>query len=283
MASFSAIEVLPRVENKLVDLSSWDHKPYGVVSLLDMLRFAAEKFYKLSEELSRITGVEGLPPLIGGEGTPMSETAKLVRELGLQSASDQMERILTPGTNIKPDDLFADLQRRVHDDLKRRVLYIVESDRTQFCEPKWMSGSEMSLKFPTAFRELQSAGRSYAFGEGPASAFHSMRALEVGLGVLASKFGIDFQHTNWQPAIEEIESKIRDIGKNQIKTQKIRDDEKFFGGLARHFIFLKDGWRNHVMHVRETYTDREARQMLDHVTDLLTDMSTQLAEQTSPV
>ncbi|MCU1331135.1 MAG: hypothetical protein JWM08_127 [Candidatus Angelobacter sp.] len=104
-----------------------------------------------------------------------------------------------------------------------------------------------------------------------------MRALEVALGVLATRFGVDFENTNWHPVIEEIESKIRDISK-QPKTDQRLEDEKFFGGLGRHFMFLKNGWRNHVMHVRENYTDREARQMLDHVTDLIMDMSLHLSE-----
>jgi hypothetical protein len=247
-----------------------------------MLRFAGEKFYKLSEELSRVVldGNQPQPPL-GSAGTPLGEIAKLVDELGLESSRDQVVRIhTTPNeklTTADLDGLFADLQRRIHDDLKRKILYCIESDRNQFCDPKWLSDSDIAPKFPTAFRELQSAGRLYAFGEGPASAFHSMRALEVALGVLATHFGVSFDHTNWHPVIEEIESKIRDISRAQ-KSQQRLDDEKFFGGLGRHFMFLKNGWRNHVMHVRESYTDREARQMLDHVTDLLTEMTKQLSE-----
>ena len=287
MATLSLKPPLSSIRPKLlINLHSWDHKPYGVVSLLDMLRFAAERFYRLSEELSRVClSVEDGSPkgtLIGGEDTPMSEIGRLVLELGLPSSSDQMarwEHALTKESTTSADlvDIFSDLQRRIHDDLKRRVMYCVESDRTQFCDPKWLSVSTIASKFPTALKELQSAGRCYAFGEGPASAFHSMRALEIGLGVLATRFGVNFDHVNWHPVIEEIESKIRDISRAP-KSQQRLDDEKFFGGLGRHFMFLKNGWRNHVMHVRENYTDREARQMLDHVTDVLTEMSAQLAE-----
>jgi len=250
---------------------SWN----GVVSLFDMLRFAAEKFYKLSEELGRASfkSTKMPPILIGGPGTPVGEIKLLTLELGLNSANDQVTRILeSVNEDVDIDSYFADLQRRIHDDLKRKMMYCVESDRTQFCDPQWLSTSVIASKFPTAFKELQSAGRSYAFGEGPASAFHSMRALEVGLGVIAARFGVGFDHANWHPIIEEIESKIRDISKAP-KSQQRLDDEKFFGGLGRHFMFLKNGWRNHVMHIRENYTDREARQMLDHVTDLLTEMS----------
>jgi len=271
----------------VVELGSWEHKPHGLVSLLDMLRFAAERFYKLSEELSRacLPIVNGkLPkPLIQGANVSMEEIGRLCLELGLQSACDQVKRWeyeVTRDEDLATVDLeilFADLQRRIHDDLKRRMMYCVESDRAPFCDPNWLATSAIASKFPTALKELQSAGRCYAFGEGPASAFHSMRALEVGLQVLATRFGVDFQHINWHPVIEEIESAIRDISKAS-KSQQRLDDEKFFGGLGRHFMFLKNGWRNHVMHVRENYTDREARQMLDHVTDLLTEMSLQLAE-----
>ena len=255
----------------------------GVVSLLDMLPFAADKLYRLSEDLSRIIG-EDRPSLIGGDQWVLGEIRDTLEKMGMLSARDQVIRIVEEGGHNRIvgreqfDALIAELHRRIHDDLKRKMMYCVESDRAAFCNSEWLSGSPIETKFPTAMRELRASARLYAFGEGPASAFHSMRALEVALNVLADKFGVDFQHTNWHPVIEGIESKIRDIGKNQTKTQQIRDDEKFFGGLGRHFMFLKNGWRNHVMHVRESYTDREARQMLDHVTDLLTDMSAQLSE-----
>jgi hypothetical protein len=254
---------------------------HGVVSLLDMLRFAAERFYKLSEELSRVSqDVAHLRPLVlGGAGTPLSDVKDLTLELGLDSAYDQILRIYAtlPKEQGIIERLFADLHRRVHDDLKRKLVYCVEAERNKFCDPQWLVESPIFKKFPTAFKELQSAGRCYAFGEGPASAFHSMRALEIALGVLAARFNVDFQNTNWHPVIEEIESKIRDISKAP-KSQQRLDDEKFFGGLGRHFMFLKNGWRNHVMHVRDNYTDREARQMLDHLTDLLMEMSQQLSE-----
>ncbi len=255
----------------------------GVVSLLDMLRFAAEKFYKLSEELLRVGQPQNIPPLIGGKGTPMGEIRDLTKDLGLDSAHDQIMRIFQAGTdkNFAGSDiaaLFADLHRRVHDDLKRKLVYCVESGRAEFCDPKWLAESPIASGFPTALKEIQAAGRCYAFGEGTGSAFHSMRALEVALGVLARRFGVDFHHPNWQPMIEEIESKIRDLS-NAPKSPQRLEDEKFFGGLARHFMFLKNGWRNHVMHARDNYPDREARQIIDHVTDLLTEMTSQLREQ----
>lgn len=257
----------------------------GVVSLLDMLRFAADRFYRLSEEMTRMSAdVDSRTPVIvSGEGSKFRDIEEVLTQLGLVSSLDQVARIMNESqagrldSGEKFSDLLTDLHRRIHDDLARKVMYSVESDRSIFCDVSWLSASVIATKFPTAFRELQAAGRNYAYGESAASAFHSMRALEVGLGVLATRFNIDFQHTNWHPVIEGIESAIRDISKAP-KSQQRLDDEKFFGGLGRHFMFLKNGWRNHVMHVRENYTDREARQMLDHVTDLLTDMSAQLAE-----
>jgi hypothetical protein len=248
-----------------------------------MLQFAAYRFYSLSEELSRISSsVESHQSILLEEGMNMGEIEEQTLQLGLYSAHDQTKRIMqvTEKGSISPEilnSLFAELHRRVHDDLKRKLVYCVESDRNLFCDQKWLADTLLPDKFPTAFKELQAAGRCYAFGEGPASAFHSMRALEVALGVLAARFGVDFKNTNWHPVIEEIEGKIREIS-NAPKSQQRLDDEKFYGGLGRHFMFLKNGWRNHVMHVRENYTDREARQMLDHVTDLIMEMCHQLSE-----
>ncbi len=270
-----------------------DVAPSGVVSLLDMLRFYADKFVRLAREIQTLHTEfqHELHSAEASEPVPVDLLPSGIEHIHrlrdecsgalLTSAVDQVDRMLKSlkkGTSARNFvGLMHELQNRIDDELTRKIIYYVESDRVTFCDPGWLVDSPIVASFPTAFKEIQSAGRCYAFGEAPASAFHSMRALEVALGALASHFGVDFQSTNWHPVIEKIESAIRDISKAQ-KSQQRLDDEKFFGGLGRHFMFLKNGWRNHVMHVREQYGDREARQMLDHVSDLITEMCPRLSE-----
>lgn len=257
-----------------------------IISWCDMLRFSAEKFYHLSEELSRQRGVTSV---LGVKSPAMQEIRDLCSQLGLESACDQMERLFTdqivfseeasPEQRAKRiNELFGELHRRIYDELARKMCLCVPTERTKYCNPLWLLNTAVSSKFPTALKELRAAGRCYAFGESDASAFHSMRALEVALTSIARYFEIPCDSTNWHPIIEQLESKIRDISKLP-KTPERLVDEKFFGGIARHFMFLKNAWRNHVMHVHGNYNDREAYQMLEHVEYLLTDMAPRLSEE----
>jgi hypothetical protein len=151
--------------------------------------------------------------------------------------------------------------------------------------PNWLLGTELPNKFANALKELQAAGRCYAFKESDACAFHSMRALEVCLRAIAAQFPAINRESldkNWADLIGQIETAISAIGKSKRRgekqTAKEKEDIHFYGQAALHFIFLKNGWRNHVMHANTNYNERDALQMLEHVRDLMLQLSKRLSE-----
>lgn len=91
-----------------------------------------------------------------------------------------------------------------------------------------------------------------------------MMILERGLGALAKVFGVDFSHTNWHNVIEEVEKKIRKMDSSFGFDWK--EKQKFYAQAATHFMFLKEAWRNHIMHIRAVpYDEGRAYSVLDHV------------------
>lgn len=107
-----------------------------------------------------------------------------------------------------------------------------------------------------------------------------MRALEIALAVLGQQFGVSLVHTNWAPAIEEIEKKIREMHKDP--AWKVRSDckeqQECFAQAATNFGVFKDAWRNYTMHVRGKYDEREAMDILNSVRAFMQKLATRLHE-----
>ena len=87
-----------------------------------------------------------------------------------------------------------------------------------------------------------------------------MRVLELGLTALGKVFGVSLAHTNWAPAIEKIEKKIRTMHTEpQCKPlSDCKEQQEFYAPAARHFGVFKDARRNYTAHARGKYDEQEA-------------------------
>jgi hypothetical protein len=108
-----------------------------------------------------------------------------------------------------------------------------------------------------------------------------MRILEIGLTALGKVFGVSLLHTNWAPALEQIESKIREMHKDPVwkAMPDCKEQQEFYAQAASNFGILKDAWRNYTMHVRAKYTQEEAEQIFSNVKALMQKLSEKLKEQ----
>lgn len=94
-----------------------------------------------------------------------------------------------------------------------------------------------------------------------------MRVLEIGLTSFGAVFGVSLAHTNWEPAIREIESNIREMHKDP-KWKSLpdcKDKQEKYSQAASHFAVVKDAWRNYTMHARGNYGDNEAEMIFLNV------------------
>jgi hypothetical protein len=149
-------------------------------------------------------------------------------------------------------------------ELRRNSCFRIAADKDRYFDGDNLFGPDVGKAFRSCSDEIRNAGNCYALEQPEASAFHSMRILERGLGVLATTFSVDFNHTNWHNVIEQVEKQIRKMDSNFGPDWK--EQQKFFSQAATHFMFLKDAWRNHVMHARDVpYDEGTAFSVFDHV------------------
>lgn len=103
-------------------------------------------------------------------------------------------------------------------EMKWRVYAYIPAEKAKYFtsgKPQ-LFGEEVYKAFPDARNDIHEAGCCMALTRPTAAVFHLMRVLECGLAALGKAFSISLVHTNWGNAIEQIESKIRDMHKDAI-------------------------------------------------------------------
>jgi hypothetical protein len=211
------------------------------------------------------------------------------RNVGLVIAAGTVqEAIERLGDEKRPDfwwlkERSAEIRKIIHKEMAGRAFLYLPPEKAQFfaTEKKpHVFGDAVAKAFPSAVFDISEAGACLATARPTACVFHLMRVLESGLTVLGKKFGVSLAHTNWAPAIEEIESKIREMHKDP--TWKVLPDckqqQEFYAQAATHFGILKDAWRNYTMHNRGKYTEDEAEQIFKNTKSFMAKLSERLAE-----
>ncbi len=206
-----------------------------------------------------------------------SET--LCHTLGLTHSQMAVERIkdfLSKNQQITWDDverLTDQFDNRVIDELKSRKFFSIELDKSHLITDAPLFGQEVDTAFPSAAFDIREAGRCLAFERWTASVFHSMRVLEIGLSVLAKDAGIiKIDYKNWESLIQDIEANIKTASAGD----KVK--EQFYSEAALQFRYFKNAWRNHVMHVRDTYDEERANTIFGHVKEFMVHLTTRLKE-----
>jgi hypothetical protein len=195
----------------------WKNAPNGVVSLLAMLEFSARSYVEISYQFGLVLASLRKPGLPLDDFSPFFE--KLMGEanrLGLVVTRDALGEMLMETVKTCPENAkltgtgnervahFSgaglDNDRTCHHveaiyaamkaELGAILLKAVPRERIRYNNSEWLKKSEIELRFPTSFKELDRAGVCYSLGQATASVFHSMRALEPALAALAEPFGI---------------------------------------------------------------------------------------------
>ncbi|HWB33085.1 MAG TPA: hypothetical protein VG714_07935 [Acidobacteriaceae bacterium] len=128
-------------------------------------------------------------------------------------------------------------------------------------------GEAVHNAFPSAIIDAREASNCYALERWPACVFHLMRVLEFGLGVMAKRFNVSVERSTWHQIIEAIEGRIRKIDPQSGADWK--KQQKDFSDAATQFMFFKDAWRNHIMHVRDQYDEGRAMSIWQHTNEFM--------------
>lgn len=199
--------------------------------------------------------------------------------LGLHNSVAQAERVVW--VVKKPDATYGELEehvtdlgRRVEDELASILLLHVPTDRAAYYLSPWAGWETISASFPSVSFDVEERAKCFALGRYTAAVFHSMRVLEVGLIMLADALGVDSAYANWQKVIDQIEAECKKLALDRSR----KDDAQFYSEAATQFLYFKDAWRNHVMHVRQSFDEERAQRICDSTRAFMAHLATNLQE-----
>jgi len=196
-----------------------------------------------------------------------ARTANKLGEL-VASPSGSVEEVLK---------VLEELKGRMVDELDETVCFSVSSDKKYLISADSLFGEQVANAFPSAEQDIKHAGNCLAFDEWTASVFHSMRILEIGLTVLAKSLEVNTDRQEWEYLIDHTQNKIKTISE-ATHGKDWRVDQQFYSEAALQFRYFKNAWRNHVMHVRDTYDEERAETIFRHVKEFMTHLATKLKE-----
>lgn len=270
-------------------LLPWQLNPRHIISWWEMEQFSARAFFWIGYALERIVGDCYMASSVLDGDIPIYNLSKRIDDRVVKNVQESLGEIKTHsramGLRIA-EGTASDLLMQVNDhpelvdyqtvitQLKglRKILEREMADKTFFyispergkfwprIEEPNPFGDEVAASFWSSYFDAGQAGICLAIGLGTASVFHAMRVLEIGLSSFGAVFGVSLEHTNWQPVLKQIESKIREMRSDPIwrKTPDCKQKQEDYAQIASHFGVLKDAWRNYTMHTRGKYTEDEA-------------------------
>lgn len=113
--------------------------------------------------------------------------------------------------------------------------------------------------FPSSRFEIESALDLFALQHYTASVFHFMRAAEHGLRVLANELGValpkgkPISHGAWQEIIAHCDRQLKQIGQTAPAGDAKDKALAFYSAALSHLHYLKDNFRNDVMHTKSVF------------------------------
>ena len=268
-------------ESQLASINSPDVAGHlatsGVVSLLDMLKRYAFSFYEVViriERLRRTAAVDSGK----ADSYRLAELSEALIEmraecvkLDLAHIPDLISHIESEvhrkGKDYSCEDMVNHLDTLASSfatELRRNSVFRIASEKDKYFQKDDLFGQEVNKAFGACVGDIQTAGTCYALDQNDACVFHLMRVLERALGTLASKFNVPFEHDNWHNIIEQLEAAIRKMDAATFGPDW-KNKQKFYNRAASQFMFFKDAWRNHVMHVRDVFDEGKARSVFDSV------------------
>ena len=187
------------------------------------------------------------------------------------------EKALTYNTVVVRINEVSDLIER---EMRDRLFMYIPPERAQYYGLVHPFGEQVATNFKSAAFDIVEAGNCLAAARGTACVFHLMRTLEIGLTALGKVFEVSLAHTNWGPAIEECEKKIRNMNQDPVRRAlpDCKEQQEFYSQAISYLGITKDAWRNYTAHARGKYTEEEAYLMLRNIRAFMQRLAERLAE-----
>lgn len=158
-----------------------------------------------------------------------------------------------------------DLRSRLQDELSLVRLFVLDPRLASYLSIGGdLVGAAINNHYPKAIFELEEAAKCLAVMRPTASAFHSMRALEVAIRALARFLSISDPmkptDRNWGNVLKTIKDGIQKKYLNPIELAP-NTEGSIVQDLYAHLDAIKNPWRNATMHAESIYQPEES----DHI------------------
>lgn len=264
--------------------------PNRLVTLWDMLSLNAAQFTAIFALLGGVEFVLKSGKRFDGDPSGVARGLRSACEActsmdlpisaaALRRLADRLDR--ADATPQELHGLFECARNTLHDELQTRVFLQVPTARASYYEPAGpLFGKLVADKFPSCTWEISEAGRCYALARNTGCVFHLMRVLELGLTALGKVFDVSLAHTNWGPAIDQIESRIRKMHEDPLwkGSDNRKELQEFYSQAVSHLGIAKDAWRNYTAHVRGKYDEQEAADIMTGVRAFMQKLAEQVSD-----
>jgi hypothetical protein len=170
------------------------------------------------------------------------------------------------------------LMQGIEINLNARKFMYMPPDEASYWNNTELFGKHFILSFPEqAAFEMLEAGKCFAAARGTACVFHCMRIAEYGLRKLARQLRVTIgdrgkkcplEYGDWNKVITGIRNKIDEIRKYPAGRKKAQLLQ-FYSSAADHCEYMKDIWRNELMHTRRLYNKEETLGVINRVRDFI--------------
>jgi HEPN domain-containing protein len=170
--------------------------------------------------------------------------------------------------------LLKELHNDIIDELSSPYFLMIPTERRLLYEQSQPPfGENVAAAFPQASYDIAAASRLLALDEWTAAVFHLMRAVELALRLLARRLKIRKVETKeWATLMDDFDKALAAM--RQRKRTAMRDRKlQYYSEARAHFGVFKDAWRNHVMHSRATYDERQAFAIFNSVRSFMDELA----------
>ncbi len=259
-----------------------------------MLRVFAHHYLDIGEHVQNIKMI-----FANAEGAFEDASFKMIDESDISHVSDALQKLLihcealdlSVSTELIKMRLhtppltggeFGVLVDAVYSELKSKLFLFVRPHLAKFYDNHNILSDKATLAFPSCRSELWDASNSLVAGLWTAAVFHSMRAAEIGVRILARELGVSFpdktiEQAEWANLLDQAETKIKAIDQLP-KTDERNRDQVFYSTSASQFRYFKNGWRVRVAHAKATYGEDEAIKIFEHTRDFFETLAERLKE-----
>jgi Skp family chaperone for outer membrane proteins len=145
-------------------------------------------------------------------------------------------------------ELCQELHGRIEDEMKYRSCWALTLKEGEIYR-SWSKGWEHILvRFPDTRNDIEEAQKCFALARYPASVFHSIQVIEVGLIDLGTFIGVADPKSGWTAVANELKKIVskRHAELTDLEKQHFQFLEQIQGTVEA----LKNAWRNKVSHVQ---------------------------------